>query len=88
MNRSYKIALRVYKYSAILATLIYCIYMVIDDYVFIEKYWDEHWLQYLGIWGLYFLVYFVIFSLYFGLASMAVILIYHKVIKRYSSKNA
>jgi len=36
----------------------YWIYIIIDDRVFIEKYWTVKWFYYLAVWALYFLVYF------------------------------
>lgn len=55
---------------------------MIDDYVFIEKYWNENWLEYIGLWTLFYLVYLLVFSIYFWIISFIGIFIYHKLIKR------
>ena len=82
MKDSLKRAFKIYKYLSLVFSVIYWIYVVIDDYVFIEEYWDTHWLEYLGIWILYFLTYFLAFSLYFWIAALIVILVYLNVVKR------
>ena len=71
-------AFRIYKYLALLFTIGYWIYALIDDWHFIEEYWDSQWPEYLAIWALYFLLYFVNFSVYFWLCSLLVILIYRR----------
>jgi len=87
MKNSFKRALRIYKYLSVLCSIIYWIYIVIDDYVFIERYWPNNLLEYLGLWMLYFLMYFIAFSFYFWVAAVFLIFIYHKVIKKYQHKN-
>lgn len=86
MENSIERAFKIFKYLSIFFTIVYWIYIVIDDYVFIEKYWDTNWLDYLGIWTIYFFVYFVAFSICFWLISMTLILVYHKIIKRVKDK--
>lgn len=82
MKNSFKKTLAVYKYLSVLFSTGYWIYVIIDDFHFIEKYWRTHWWDYLLIWTSYFLVYFIAFSIYFWLTSATIIFIYHKLIKR------
>ncbi len=82
MRIAIKKAFKIFKYLSVLFTLVYWIGVIIDDYVFIEKYWDTHWLEYIGTWSLFFLIYFLVFSFYFWFISLTIILIYHKLIKR------
>lgn len=82
MKNSFKKLLTVYKYLSFVSSIGYWIYIVIDDFHFIEKYWHTHWWDYLVIWTSYFLVYFIALSIYFWLISAAIIFIYHKLIKR------
>lgn len=86
MEASFRKAFKVFKYLSILFTVAYWIYIVIDDFVFIEKYWNTYWLEYLSGWTIYFLVYFLGFSFYFWIISVMLILIYHKIIKPAKNK--
>jgi hypothetical protein len=86
MKASFRKALKLFKYSTILFSIVYWIYIVIDDYVFIENYWTTNWAEYLGLWTLYFLVYFLAFSFYFWLITTTIILTYHKIIKPIKDK--
>ena len=81
MKNSFKKALKLYKYLCLLLTIVYWIYIVIDDYGFIGKYWDTNWSEYLVIWTLYFLAYLLGFSIYYWTLSKIIILIYYKLIK-------
>lgn len=65
MRKSFKKALTLYKYLFILFSIVYWIYIVIDDWVFIEEYWDTNWLQYIQIWTMYFIAYVLTFSFYY-----------------------
>jgi hypothetical protein len=82
MKKSIRKIFKIFKYLVILFTLGYWIYIVIDDYVFIENYWSTNWLEYIGLWTVYYLIYLLVFSLYFWAISFIGILIYHKLIKR------
>jgi hypothetical protein len=86
MKDSLRRGLKFYKYLSLIFSVSYWIYIVIDDYIFIEKYWESHWLEYLGIWSTYFLIYFVAFSCYFWIVTMLVVLIDIKVIKPMKEK--
>lgn len=82
MKNSFKKALKLFKYLSILFSIIYWIYIIYDDWHFIENYWDTNWLQYIGIWIMYFIAYFLAFTFYYWLTASIVILVYHKIIKR------
>ena len=82
MRNSFKRALTLFKYLFIIFSIGYWIYMIIDDWVFIEEYWDTNWLEYIQIWTMYFIAYILAFSFYYWLTTSVVILIYHKLIKR------
>jgi len=73
MKELFRQGFKIYKYLSIVFFLCYWVYVVIDDYVFIEKYWKSHWLEYLGLWTVYFLTYFIGFSFYFWIAAVVVI---------------
>ena len=81
MKTSFIKALKVFKYLAILFSIVYWIYIVIDDYSFIQNYWETNLLEYIIIWGLYFVVYFIVFSVYYWAITTIIILIYHTLIK-------
>ena len=87
MKKSIWKIFRIFKYLVILFTIGYWIYIVIDDYVFIEKYWSTNWLESIGLWALYYLVYLLGFTIYYWVISLIVILIYHKLIKRKTTAN-
>jgi len=87
MKASFRKAFRIFKYLAILFTVAYWIYIVIDDYVFIEKYWETQWFSYLSGWTVFFLVYFVVFSVYFWIITSILIFFYHKVIKPFNDRS-
>ena len=74
-------AYKIYKYSLILFTIVYCVYVIIDDYNFIVKYWEDSWLMYLGVWFMYYIVYLVVFIICFWIPIAVIMSIYHKVIK-------
>ncbi|HSY60996.1 MAG TPA: hypothetical protein VK796_03925 [Cytophaga sp.] len=80
MKYSIKVALRIFIYLSIAFTVVYWIYILIDDKVFIEKYWATNWFDYLGIWTLYFLAYFLGFSFYYWVIAFSIVFIYHKII--------
>ena len=77
---SLKLVLKYYKYVSLICVVAYCIYIVIDDYVFIERISNLSELGvFIGFQALLLLVYFVGFSFYFWLIAIIVIYIYHKV---------
>ncbi len=90
MNLAFSKALIAFKYLTILFSIIYWIFIVIDDWVFIVKYGTTNWLECLGIWMLYYLIFLLAFSFYFWVVAASFILIYSKLImpvwKRYNTK--
>jgi len=81
MKKDFIKALHVFKYVFIVFSIIYWVYIVIDDWVFIEKYWPENWLMSIGLWALYFLVYSLILSFYFWVIASLFIVIRRKIKK-------
>ena len=88
MKKSFKKALKYFKYLFLLFIPIYWIGVIIDDWKFIEKYWEINWIQYLGIWTLYFIVFALILSIYYWGIISVIILIYHKIIRQIQRKIA
>ena len=86
MKKSFSKALVIFKYIFIVFSLIYWVGVIIDDWVFIEKYWKTNWLQYLGIWMAYFITFSITFSLYYWGIATVFILIYHKIIQPINRK--
>ncbi|MBL7914916.1 MAG: hypothetical protein JNL49_07715 [Bacteroidia bacterium] len=80
MNHFFKIAFKIFKYLSIVFTVLFWIYTIYDDYVFIEKYGLK--LDSLGVWFVWYLVYFLAFTLYYWVISSSFIFIYHKLAKR------
>ena len=81
MSKTLNKIYRVYKYSLVLFTIVYWVYVIIDDYNFIIKYWNSSWLMYLGIWFMYYIAYLVVFISCFWFPLAVVVLIYYKLIK-------
>ncbi len=63
MKNSFKLALKIYKYLFVAYTIAYWIYIIIDDFVFVEKYGLT--LTGIGIWLAYYLVFLLGLSFYF-----------------------
>jgi hypothetical protein len=76
MKNAFKKSLKIFKYLSIAFTVSFWIYMIYDDYIFIEK--NGLRPEYIGDWFLWYLIYFVGFALYFWIVSSIIILIYHK----------
>jgi len=71
--------LRLYCHLSIVFTVVFIICMIIDDYVFIEKFtskiiWDDL-LWILFIWGINYIVYFFFFSLIYWMMILFIHLI-------------
>jgi hypothetical protein len=80
MKNAFRKTFKTFKYLAIPFTVLFWIYMIYDDFIFIEKYGLRF--EYIGSWFLWYSIYFLAFALYFWIISSAMILIYHKLIKR------
>lgn len=82
MKVGFKRAGKIFKYLTVLFVIAYWAYIVIDDWVFIEKYWTEHWIEYIGIWTAWFLIYFLAFSFLYWITATIIVLIYFKLLLR------
>jgi hypothetical protein len=80
MKTSFKKAFTLFKYSAILFTFVFWIYALIDDWVLITTH-DKNF-ELIGVYLLWYLIYFLAFALYYWIITSAILLLYHKVIKR------
>lgn len=87
MKNGFKKALTIFKYLAIVFTIVYWIGIIIDDWVFIEKYWTEHWSEYIGGWFVWFSIFFLAFSIYYWIIATIIILVYLKLILRIKTNN-
>ena len=89
MKKLFNKAWKIFKYLFLLFTLIYWAGAIIDDWVFIEKYWATNWIDYLTIWGIYYLLFSLGFSFYYWIICTISIIIYNKVLKpRKAKKNS
>lgn len=85
MRDAFKTAWKIFKYLSVLFCVIYWVGIVIDDYVFIEKYWtitNWDWLAYIGLWAIWFTFYFLAFSFYFWISATISIGVYYALVKR------
>jgi hypothetical protein len=82
MKIGFKKALTIFKYLTILFTIVYWIGIIIDDCVFIEKYWSERWVEFIRGWFVWFSIYFFAFSIYYWITATIIVLIYFKLIHR------
>jgi hypothetical protein len=80
MKNAFIKAMHLFKYFAILFTAVFWIYMIYDDYIFIEKYGVN--LEGIWLWILWYFAYFVGFTIYYWIISAVLILVYHKLIKQ------
>ncbi|HEY3430016.1 MAG TPA: hypothetical protein VGK39_05010 [Cyclobacteriaceae bacterium] len=65
---------KIFLYLSIVSLFAYSIYILLDDYVFIEKY-GLSWTG-VGIWALYYLAYYTPFLVFYWIATTIAILIY------------
>jgi hypothetical protein len=80
MKTGFKKAGKSFKYLAVLFTLVYWIFIIIDDWVFIEEYWPGDWHESVAIWLGWYFIYFLGFSCFYWTIAIAVIFIYYKLI--------
>jgi hypothetical protein len=73
-------ALKIFIVLALLFYLGYWVYTVYDDYYFIDRYGLRA--ENLLLWWLYSIAYLITFSFYYWVFAFAVILVYHKIIRR------
>jgi hypothetical protein len=79
MKIAFKKALKLFSYLSVVFTVSFWIYMIYDDYIFIEKYGLNA--EYVGGWLVWYLAYFIVFALYYWIISSSLILIYYKLIR-------
>ncbi|MFM1999081.1 MAG: hypothetical protein RL204_1028 [Bacteroidota bacterium] len=80
MKLGFKKALIIFKYLSAIFTVVFWIYVIYDDYIFIEKYgWS---FPLFGAWFIWFLMYFIAFAVYFWMLSSVVIIVRHLIVKR------
>lgn len=80
MKNGFKKALTIFKYISAIFTVVFWIYVIYDDYIFIEKYgWS---VQSVISWFVWFIMYFITFSVYFWILSSTVIILRHLWSKR------
>lgn len=84
MNHFIKVAFKIFNYLSLAFVIIYWVYLIIDDWIFIEKYTGTGWLDadHVAIWFLYFLIYFLGFSVYYWTIVFTVIVLYYKILPR------
>jgi len=82
MKIGFKNALKVFKYLSVAFSIVYWIYVIFDDYIFIEKYGLSFWAMYLGIWVAYFFFYFLVFAFWFWIISSVIIIVHLKFLQR------
>ncbi len=80
MKKNFKTALKIFKYLAVIFTILFWIYMIYDDYIFVEKYGIT--MEGIEMWFMWYLVYFMGFTFYFWTISSIIILIKNKIIKQ------
>lgn len=80
MKKGFRKAGTIFKYLTIIVAIVYWIFIIIDDWTFIEKYGSGSWLEYIGIWFGWFLIYLLVFSVYYWVIVTIVILTYYKFI--------
>jgi hypothetical protein len=80
MKTSFRKTFKLFTYLSILFTVIFWIYMINDDYVFVEKYGID--VEDIQQWFMWYLGYFLGFTFYFWVISSLLIIMYHQIIKR------
>ena len=83
MKSAFKTAAKIFKYASWLFVILYCGYIVYDDFIFIERISGvSDFFLFVGIQLVYLLVYFAGFSFYFWLIALIVIFIYVRIYKK------
>ena len=77
MKSAFKTAARIFKYASWLFVILYCGYIVYDDFIFMERISGlSDFFLFVGIQLIYLLVYFTGFSFYFWFIALIVVFIY------------
>ena len=78
MKTGFKKALRLFRYFAIVFTIAFWIYIIIDDWTFIDKYGSENLAEYIRGWCGWYIGYFIAFSFYYWILATIIILVYYR----------
>ena len=81
MKQYFVKALKYFKYSFIIFTVLFWVVMIVDDWKFVEKYGAETIFENSSFWFLFYFAYSIFFTFCFWLISSITILVYHKIIK-------
>jgi len=81
MKNAFQLANRIYGYLFLAYVLAFGVFIVIDDWVFVVKYWSENWLQMIGGWLLWCLIIGIVLSIYYWIVVSVLILLYYQLIK-------
>ena len=80
MNKYFIKALKYFKYSFIIFSILFWIIMIADDLIFVEKHGAETF-ENVPFWFLFYFAYSLFFSFFYWLVSSLGIVVYHKFIK-------
>lgn len=67
--------LTTYKYLSIIFVIGWYVFMIIDDFELIKKYWQTNLLKYLALWTGFLIIYFIVFSITYWSACIGIHLI-------------
>ncbi len=81
MKKHFIKALKYFKYSFIIFTVLFWVIMIIDDLIFVKKHGVETLFENSPFWFLFYFAYSLFFIFCYWSISSLVILIYHKLIK-------
>lgn len=82
MKSAFKTAAKIFKYASWLFIILYCGYILYDDFIFIRQISGfSDFFLFLGIQTLYLTIYFTVFSAYYWLVAVFVVFIYVKFFK-------
>lgn len=83
---AFYLTLSIFKYIFILGSLVFWIYLVIDDWNLFNKEIVGDWFKMIKGWGLWYVVYAITFIIYYWLFAITIILIYQMVSKLTNKK--
>jgi hypothetical protein len=84
MKKAFQLASRIYIYLFFTYVLVFGVFIVYDDWVFVVKYWSDNWLQMIGGWLLWCLIIGFVLSIYYWIIAFGSILLYSYWVKRRS----
>jgi hypothetical protein len=83
MKKAFKLSKRIYIYLVLVYVLIFGIYIVIDDWGFVVKYWSDNWIKMIGGWLLWCVIIGIVLSIYYWVIVSILIFLYYKLTNRY-----